>query len=95
MHMPNCKYTSVDRAGFSKYSAQLEVLLQGPTEWLADRAHNFFREASSHNCPLCTALLSDLRWIGNPINHSSTTVSVSPSCLSTYVFNHTQCSESN
>jgi len=32
--------------------------------------------------PLHTALLSDSRWIGNPTNHSGTTVSVSPSCLS-------------
>ena len=31
---------------------------------------------------LFDALLSDSRWIGNPINHSSTTVSVSPSSLS-------------
>jgi len=34
--------------------------------------------------PLYTALLSDSRWIGNPINHSTTTVSVSPSCLSAF-----------
>jgi len=45
--------------------------------------------------PLYTALLSDSRWIGNPINHSSTTASVSPSCLSAHVFNHMRFSESN
>jgi len=37
------------------------------------------------NYPLYTALLSGSRWIGNPINHSSTTVSVSPSCLSAHL----------
>ena len=47
------------------------------------------------NYPLYAALLSHLRWIGNPINHSSTTVSVSPSCLSAHVFNYTRFSESN
>jgi len=45
--------------------------------------------------PLYTALLSDSRWIGNPINRSSTSVSVSPSCLSAHFFNHTRFSESN
>ena len=35
--------------------------------------------------PIYTALLSSSRWIGNPINHSSTAVSVSPSCLSAHV----------
>ena len=45
--------------------------------------------------PLYTALLSDSRWIGNPINHSSTTVSVSPSCLSAHVCNHMRFNESN
>jgi len=45
--------------------------------------------------PLYTALLSCSRWIGNPINHSSTTVSVSPSCLSAHCFNHMRFSESN
>jgi len=34
--------------------------------------------------PLYTALLSDSRWIGNPISHSSTTVSVLQSCLSAH-----------
>jgi len=47
------------------------------------------------NYPLYTALLSGSLWIGNPINHSSTTVSVSPSCLSAHVFNHMRFSESN
>jgi len=47
------------------------------------------------NYPLDTALLSSSRWIGNPINHSSTTVNVSPSCLSAHVFNHTRFSKSN
>jgi len=47
------------------------------------------------NYPLYTALLSCSRWIGNPINHSSTTVSVSPSCLSAHVFTHMGFSESN
>jgi len=28
-----CKCTNVDRAGFSKCRAQLEVLIRGPTEW--------------------------------------------------------------
>ena len=42
-----------------------------------------------YNCyPLYTALLSDSRWIGNSINHSSTTVSVSPSCLSAHYCKH-------
>jgi len=45
--------------------------------------------------PLYTTLLSDLRWIGNPTNHSSTTMSVSPSRLSMHFFNHMQFSESN
>jgi len=45
--------------------------------------------------PLYTALLWDSRWIGNPKNHSSTTVSVSPSCLSAHFFNHMRFSESN
>jgi len=48
-----------------------------------------------NNYPLYTALLSESRWIGNPINRSSTTVSVSPSCLSGDCFNHTRFSESN
>jgi len=47
------------------------------------------------NYPLYTALLSDSRWIGNPINHSSTTMSVSPSCLSAHLFNHMRFRESN
>ena len=45
--------------------------------------------------PLYTALLSCLRWIGNPINYSSTTVSVSLSCLSAHVLKHTRFSESS
>jgi len=45
--------------------------------------------------PLYNALLSDSRWIGNLLNHSSNTVSVSPSCLSAHVFNHTRFSDSN
>jgi len=53
-----------------------------------------FNEASG-NYPLYTALLPDSRWIGNPINHSSTTVSISPSCLSTPYVNHNRFSESN
>ena len=44
--------------------------------------------------PLYTAL-SDSRWLGNPINHPSTTTGVSPSCLSAHFFNHTRFSESN
>ena len=52
-------------------------------------------ELADHSYPLYTALLSGSRWIGNPINHSSTTMSVSPSCLSAHVFNHTRFSESN
>jgi len=44
---------------------------------------------------LYTALLSGSRWIRNPINHSSTTMSVSPRCLNAHVFNHTRFSESN
>jgi len=50
--------------------------------------------AVKHNT-LYTALLSGSRWIGNPISHSSTIVSVSPSCLSAHVFNHTRFSETN
>jgi len=49
----------------------------------------------SNNYPLYTVLLSCSRWIGNPINHSSTTMSASPSCLSAHVFNHIRFSESN
>jgi len=41
---------------------------------------------TDHIYPLYTALLWDSRWIGNPINHSSTTVSVSPSRLSAHFF---------
>jgi len=48
-----------------------------------------------YNYPLYTALLSCSRWIGNPLSHSSTTVSVSPSCLSAHGFNHMRFSESN
>jgi len=33
--------------------------------------------------------------IGNPINHSSTTVSVSPSCLSAHCFNSSICDSAN
>ena len=49
----------------------------------------------SDTYPLYTALLWNSRWIGNPTNHSSTTVSVSPSCLSACFFNHVRFSESN
>jgi len=45
--------------------------------------------------PLYTALLSDSRWIGNPINHSSTTVGVSPSYLSAHFRKNIRFSESN
>jgi len=44
---------------------------------------------------LYTTLLSDSRWIGNPTNHSSTTVSVSPSCLSVHFFHHIRFRESS
>jgi len=50
---------------------------------------------SNDTNPLYTALLSDSRWIGNPTNHWSTTMSVSPSCLSAHFFNHMRFSESN
>jgi len=33
-----------------------------------------FKTAFSNNYPLYTALLSGSRWIGNPVNHLSTTV---------------------
>jgi len=49
---------------------------------------------TNDNYPLYTALLSGSRWIGNPINHSSTTVSVSPSNLRAHVFHHMRFSES-
>jgi len=54
---------------------------------------SLFKRQGSY--PLCIALLSCSRWIGNPINHSSTTVSVSQSCLSAHVFKHMRFSESN
>jgi len=41
-----CKYTNVDRAGFSMCRARLEVLSRGPSEW---RVQKFSRGASSHN----------------------------------------------
>jgi len=52
-------------------------------------------ESTRVNYPLYTAQLLDSRWIGNPINHSSTTVNISQSCLSAHFFNHTRFSESN
>jgi len=51
--------------------------------------------ATKKSYPLNTALLSCSRRIGNPVNHSSTTVSVSPSCLSAHLFNHMRFSESD
>jgi len=39
-----CKYTNVDRAGFSKCGARLEVIA-GPTEWCVLK---FFMGASIH-----------------------------------------------
>jgi len=34
-------------------------------------------------------------WLGNPTNHSGTTVSLSPSCLGARFLNHIRFSESN
>jgi len=41
-----CKYTNMDRAGFSKRKSRSEVFLHGPTELCEQKS---FREASSHN----------------------------------------------
>jgi len=57
------------------------------------RLNHLKREVN--NYPLYTALLSCSRWIGNPTNHSSTTVSVIPSWLNERAFNNMRFSESN